>query len=45
MASDHANGGTALFADGAVRFLNNEIDFEIFNYLGTRRDNQVFGDF
>jgi prepilin-type N-terminal cleavage/methylation domain-containing protein/prepilin-type processing-associated H-X9-DG protein len=45
MASEHANGGTALFADGAVRFLDNEIDFAIFNYLGTRRDGQVTGEF
>ena len=45
MASEHANGGTVLFADGAVRYLNDGIDFAIFNYLGCRRDGQVFGDF
>jgi len=45
MASEHASGGTVLFADGAVRYLDNGIDFAIFNYLGCRRDAQVTGDF
>jgi prepilin-type N-terminal cleavage/methylation domain-containing protein/prepilin-type processing-associated H-X9-DG protein len=45
MASEHANGGTVLFADGAVQYLDNGIDFAIFNYLGTRRDGQVTGNF
>jgi prepilin-type processing-associated H-X9-DG protein len=45
MASEHANGGNSLFADGAVRYLDNGIDFAIFNYLGCRRDGQVTGNF
>jgi prepilin-type N-terminal cleavage/methylation domain-containing protein/prepilin-type processing-associated H-X9-DG protein len=45
MASEHASGGTVLFADGAVRYLLDNIEFEIFNYLGNRRDGRVSGSF
>jgi prepilin-type N-terminal cleavage/methylation domain-containing protein len=45
MSSHHVGGAHALLADGAVRFLSNNIDFPTFNYLGGKSEGQVVGDF
>lgn len=46
MASFHVGGAHVVMADGAVRFLSNNIDFVMFNYLGGKSDGQVIsGDF
>jgi prepilin-type processing-associated H-X9-DG protein len=45
MASAHPSGAHVLMADGSVRYLDETINFETFNYLGNRRDGRVFGDF
>ena len=41
MGSAHPGGAHAVMADGSVAFLNENINFETFNYLGNRRDGRV----
>ncbi|MDZ4686467.1 MAG: DUF1559 domain-containing protein [Planctomycetaceae bacterium] len=43
--SDHVGGAHVVLADGAVRFLGNNIDYMTYQRLGDRRDGQVVGDF
>ena len=45
MASFHTGGAHVVMADGAVRFLSNNIDFTTFNYLGGKSEGQVVGEF
>lgn len=45
MSSYHVGGAHAVMADGAVRFLGNNIDFATFNYLGGKAEGAVVGDF
>jgi len=39
-ASNHSGGAYFCMADGAVQFLNETIDFAIYNYLGNKADGQ-----
>ena len=39
--SFHAGGAHFCMGDGAVRFFSNNIDFQLYNYLGGRSDNQA----
>lgn len=39
--SAHSGGMNATFADASVQFINYEIDRELFNLLGNRKDGQV----
>ena len=34
--SNHPGGGHFVFADGSVHYLNEDIDFELYNFLGSR---------
>lgn len=43
--SYHTGGVHATMADGAVRFISNNIDVNVFNNLGTRNGGEVVGDF
>ncbi len=43
-SSYHVGGIHALMADGAVRFLSNNIDHRVYCYLGDKADGQVFSD-
>jgi len=45
MSSYHVGGAHALMADGAVRFIGNNVDFATFNYLGGKSEGQVVGEF
>ena len=45
IASYHTGGAHVVMADGAVRFLSNNIDYKTFNYLGGKSEGQVVGDF
>ena len=45
MASAHPQGAHVALADGAVAFLNDNIDFVTFNYLGNRKDGATVGDY
>src|SRR5690606_12527230 len=38
LASGHIGGVHVLRGDGSVTFLNNSIDFRIYNYLGNKSD-------
>lgn len=40
-SSHHAGGATFCFGDGAVRFLSDAIDFDVYNLLGRRNDGKV----
>lgn len=40
-SSHHAGGATFCFGDGAVRFLNDAIDFDLYNLLGRRNDGKI----
>ena len=40
--SAHGSGFNCVFADGAVHFINYEIDLETFNMLGHRADGQSY---
>lgn len=44
-SSYHVGGAHFVMADGAVRFLSNNIDFATYNYLGGKGEGQVVGDF
>jgi prepilin-type N-terminal cleavage/methylation domain-containing protein len=39
-ASNHVGGAYFCMADGAVQFLNENIDFQTYNYLGNKADGQ-----
>lgn len=39
--SYHVGGTHFLFSDGAVRFINDAIDYTTYSYLGTMADNQA----
>lgn len=43
--SYHTGGVHTTMADGAVRFISNNIDVNVFNSLGTRNGGEVVGDF
>ncbi len=40
-SSHHAGGTNFLFGDGAVRFIKNSIDVEIYHHLGNRSDGEM----
>ena len=39
-ASNHQGGATFCMGDGSVTFLNESIDFQLYNYLGNKADGQ-----
>ncbi|MCA9022926.1 MAG: DUF1559 domain-containing protein, partial [Planctomycetaceae bacterium] len=45
LTSEHVGGIHALLADGAVRFISNNIDIETLRRLGMKNDNLVLGEF
>lgn len=44
-SSNHVGGAQFLLADGAVRFVSENIDVQTFSWLGNRDDLQIVGDF
>ena len=44
-SSNHGGGATFVLADGAVRFLAENIDATTFKRLANRRDGQTVGDY
>ncbi len=44
-SSNHTGGAQFLFADGSVHFLSENIDINLFEYLGERADGEVIGEF
>ncbi len=44
-SSFHVGGAHFLLADGSVRFINNNVDFVTYNYLGGKADGQVIGEY
>lgn len=44
-SSFHTGGVQAVMGDGSVRFLSENMDFVIYNYLGGKSDGQVVGEF
>jgi len=44
-SSPHVGGAHFLFADGAVRFISNNINPLTFQHLGNRRDGELVSDF
>lgn len=45
LRSKHTGGVHILLADGSVRFLGNNIDWQTYQYLGNRADGKNVGDF
>jgi prepilin-type N-terminal cleavage/methylation domain-containing protein len=45
MSSFHVGGAHVTLADGSVRFLSENLDFALFNYLGHKSDGQTVGEF
>jgi len=43
--SRHPGGAQFVLADGAVRFIDENIDFRTYNRLGDRRDGEVVTEF
>jgi hypothetical protein len=43
--SEHTGGIHILMGDGAVKFISNNIDFDLSRFIFTRNDNQVLGEF
>jgi len=39
--SKHPGGCNLLMADGSVHFVSENIDFQVYNYLGTRSGGEV----
>lgn len=44
-SSSHTGGAQFLLADGSVHFLSENIDVNLFEYLGERADGEVIGEF
>ncbi|MEQ9409687.1 MAG: DUF1559 domain-containing protein [Fuerstiella sp.] len=44
-SSVHSGGAQFAVADGAVRFISENIANDVFRYLGDREDRQIIGDF
>ena len=44
-SSSHVGGIMGLLADGSARFINENIDRDLFNALGTRDGDEVIGEF
>jgi prepilin-type N-terminal cleavage/methylation domain-containing protein/prepilin-type processing-associated H-X9-DG protein len=44
-SSRHVGGAQFALADGSVRFLSQNMDSQVFSWLGNREDLQVVGDF
>lgn len=44
-SSEHSHGAHFLMGDGAVRFLSQDIDYQIYGYLGTIADGNPIGEF
>jgi prepilin-type N-terminal cleavage/methylation domain-containing protein len=44
-SSRHTGGAFILFGDGRVKFLNDNINYQTFCYLGDKADNNVVGDY
>lgn len=44
-SSMHAGGGQFLMGDGATRFISQNIDRQVYSYLGNREDLQLLGSF
>ncbi|MDB5335623.1 MAG: hypothetical protein JWN70_1242 [Planctomycetaceae bacterium] len=44
-SSHHVGGAHFTMCDGAVRFVSNNIDFALYNYLGNKSDGQAISDF
>ncbi|WP_437222055.1 DUF1559 domain-containing protein [Planctomicrobium sp. SH661] len=45
MASAHVGGAHAVFADGSVRFLSDNMNFQTLCHLGNKQDGQVVGEY
>jgi len=43
--SEHVGGAQFLMVDGAVKFLSENIDHQMYQYLGGRADRRVVGEF
>ena len=43
--STHGDGVNILLADGAVRFVDNNVGTVLWQNLGNRKDGQVVGDY
>lgn len=43
--SYHVGGGNLAFADGAVRFVSENVDFELYKRLGTKSGGEVVSEF
>lgn len=43
LKSKHPGGGQTLFADGSVHFIHENINYEIYQRLGSRRDGRLVG--
>ncbi|MFM8706764.1 MAG: DUF1559 domain-containing protein, partial [Planctomycetia bacterium] len=43
--STHGDGVNILLADGAVRFVDNNVDLQLWQNLGNRADGQTVGDY
>jgi prepilin-type N-terminal cleavage/methylation domain-containing protein len=41
----HDSGAYFAFGDGSVHWLNEDIDFDIYTYLGTKDDGNIIGDY
>lgn len=44
-SSHHVGGAHFAMCDGAVRFISNNIDFALYNYLGHKSDGQTISEF
>jgi prepilin-type N-terminal cleavage/methylation domain-containing protein len=43
--SEHSGGFSAALSDGSVRFIDEEIDYFLYQYLGNRKDGQIIGSY